>query len=140
MKIKVSPYVAERMGRKKSDFRIDTFRSGGPGGQTQNKRDTGVRITDLKTGIFAESRSATGQDDNRKLAFFKLAEKIVEHYKKEEMANVITTHEAARAIRSYNEHRNQVTDHRTGKAYSMDQILQGRLDKLLEECREALNA
>ncbi len=41
----------------KKDFRVDTFRSGGKGGQNQNKRDTGVRITHIKSGISAEGRS-----------------------------------------------------------------------------------
>lgn len=52
--IKLSRYIADRIGRKKSDFRVDTFRAGGPGGQAQNKRETGVRLTDIRTGLWAE--------------------------------------------------------------------------------------
>lgn len=52
--IKVSPYIAERINRKKSDFKMDTFRTGGPGGQAQNKRNSGVRLTDIRTGLWAE--------------------------------------------------------------------------------------
>jgi len=56
----------------KKDFRFDTFRSGGKGGQNQNKRDTGVRITHLETGISAESREERSQLQNKKKAFQRL--------------------------------------------------------------------
>ena len=58
----------------KKDFRVDTFRSGGKGGQNQNKRDTGVRITHKASGISAESRTARNQAHNKKLAFHRLCE------------------------------------------------------------------
>jgi protein subunit release factor A len=56
----------------KKDFRVDTFRSGGKGGQHQNKRDTGVRITHKATGISAESRDERSQARNKKIAFLRL--------------------------------------------------------------------
>lgn len=58
----------------KKDFRIDTFRSGGPGGQHQNKTDSGVRITHLESGAVGESRSERFQPMNKKLAFKRLLE------------------------------------------------------------------
>ena len=51
----------------KKDFTIQTFRSGGPGGQHQNKRDTGVRITHSASGAVGESRSEKSQRQNRNL-------------------------------------------------------------------------
>src|SRR3990172_8558396 len=56
----------------KKDFRIDTFRSGGKGGQNQNKRDTGVRITHLESGFSAESREHRTQQQNWQSAWDKL--------------------------------------------------------------------
>ena len=56
----------------KKDFRVDKFRSGGKGGQHQNKVESGVRITHIKTGIASESRTARSQNQNKKLAFQKL--------------------------------------------------------------------
>ena len=57
----------------KKDFTIQTFRSGGKGGQHQNKTDSGVRIVHNETGIFAESRDGKSQHHNKKAAFKKLA-------------------------------------------------------------------
>jgi|SRR5271166_470723 len=56
----------------KKDLRIDTFRCGGPGGQNQNKRDTGVRITHEPSGAVGESREERTQERNKALAFRKL--------------------------------------------------------------------
>jgi peptide chain release factor 2 len=49
---------------KPEELRRDTFRSGGPGGQHQNKTESGVRYTHLPTGIAAESRTERSQHKN----------------------------------------------------------------------------
>ena len=56
----------------KKDFRIDTFRSGGKGGQGQNTTDSGVRITHLLSGAVGESRTERSQHQNKKLALQRL--------------------------------------------------------------------
>lgn len=58
----------------KKDFRIDTFRSGGKGGQNQNTRDTGVRLTHLASGAVGESRTHRTQGKNKEEAFKRLLE------------------------------------------------------------------
>jgi protein subunit release factor A len=58
----------------KKHFRVDTFRSGGKGGQNQNKRDTGVRITHIETGMMSECREERSQEQNKRRAFRKLVE------------------------------------------------------------------
>ena len=58
----------------KKDFRVDTFRSGGKGGQKQNKTDSGVRITHLDSGAVGESREERSQLQNKKNAFRRLIE------------------------------------------------------------------
>jgi len=58
----------------KKDLRIDTFKSGGPGGQNQNKRDTGVRITHKASGAVGTAREHRTQEQNKKTAFRRMAE------------------------------------------------------------------
>lgn len=61
---------------RRKDFRVDTFRSGGPGGQNQNKVASGVRITHLETGLSSECREHRDQPRNKAAAFQKLGEKL----------------------------------------------------------------
>jgi peptide chain release factor 2 len=58
------------------ELRRDTFRSGGPGGQHQNKTESGVRYTHLPTGIAAESRSERSQHKNDDMAMKMLKAKL----------------------------------------------------------------
>ena len=58
----------------KKDFKIQTFRAGGPGGQNQNKRNTGVRIIHPASGAVGESREQRSQLQNKKAAFKRLTE------------------------------------------------------------------
>ena len=58
----------------KKDFKLQTFRSGGPGGQHQNKTDSGVRIIHKDSGAVGESREHKSQIQNRKAAFKRLIE------------------------------------------------------------------
>ena len=102
--------------RSKKDFRVDTFRCGGPGGQNQNKRDTGVRITDKETGLNAESREHRTQEQNKKAAFRKLVDKLVNHYVKKPEKERFTC--SLKTTRTYNEAEDRVTDHETGEKFS----------------------
>ena len=56
------------------DCEVETFRSGGKGGQNQNKRDTGVRVRHVPSGAVAESRDTRSQGENKQSAFRKMAE------------------------------------------------------------------
>jgi protein subunit release factor B len=58
----------------KNDLKIDTFRAGGPGGQNQNKRETGVRITHPASGAVGIARENRTQEANKKAAFHRLVE------------------------------------------------------------------
>jgi protein subunit release factor B len=63
------------LSKEKGDFKIETFRSGGKGGQHQNTTDSGVRIIHVKTGISAESRTERSQKQNMQIAFRNLCKK-----------------------------------------------------------------
>ncbi len=59
------------------DLKRDVFRSGGPGGQHQNKTESGVRYTHLPTGVAAESRSERSQHKNDTNALALLKAKLI---------------------------------------------------------------
>lgn len=56
------------------DCEVQTFRSGGKGGQNQNKRDTGVRIIHHPSGARGESREERSQLQNKKKAFLRMSQ------------------------------------------------------------------
>ncbi len=58
------------------DCDVQTFRSGGPGGQNQNKRDTGVRVIHRPSGARGESREERSQLQNKRVAFTRMAESM----------------------------------------------------------------
>jgi len=58
------------------DCEVQTFRSGGKGGQNQDKRDTGVRIIHPPSGAVGESREERSQLQNKKKAWKKMATSV----------------------------------------------------------------
>jgi len=56
------------------DCRVDTFRSGGKGGQNQNKVESGVRVVHEPSGAVGEARDSRDQLQNKRSAFRRMAE------------------------------------------------------------------
>ncbi|MDB6016916.1 MAG: peptide chain release factor 2 [Pedosphaera sp.] len=59
-----------------NEFQVDTFRSGGKGGQNVNKVETAVRITHMPTGLVVASQSQRSQHQNRATAMKLLLSRI----------------------------------------------------------------
>ena len=123
-----------------SDLRIDTYRSGGAGGQHVNKTDSAVRITHIPTGIVVACQNERSQLQNRARAMAMLHAKLQERKHAEEEAEKrrlkgsSASADFGSQIRSYVLHPYQmVKDLRTNYETSDTQgVLDGDLDLLIE--------
>ena len=113
----------------RKDFRVEYFRGSGPGGQHRNKKDTACRITHIETGLVAESQRHKSQDRNKKEAFRKLAEKLLERVKESETPE---RQKIAQVIRTYHYPRAIAKDHRTGVTLPLKKVLDGDIDDFIE--------
>lgn len=122
-----------------SDLRIDTFRSGGAGGQHVNKTDSAVRITHEPTGIVVACQSQRSQHQNKATAMRILRAKLyeIEMEKKlkerEEMEKKKKRIEWGSQIRSYiMQPYRLVKDHRTGyEVGNVDAVMDGDIDEFI---------
>ncbi len=124
-----------------ADLKIEFAKSGGPGGQNVNKRETAVRIQHIPTGLTAHATGERSQEQNREQALNMLKAKIfkkAEEEKKsvEESMKITkdTEIEWGSQIRSYVLHPyKMVKDHRTeAETSNVDAVLEGDIELFID--------
>jgi peptide chain release factor 2 len=123
-----------------TELKIDTYRSGGAGGQHVNKTESAIRITHLPTGIVVTCQNERSQISNRDTAMKILRSRLLERKiaeQEEKLAELRGEHRDiawGSQIRSYvfcpytmvKDHR---TDHETGNVQA---VMDGELDPFID--------
>ena len=133
---------------KDSEIKKETYCSSGPGGQSVNTTYSAVRLTHLPTGIVAQCQDQKSQIKNHAQALKVLRSRIYElelKKKDEEEGNLrksmVSSGDRSDKIRTYNYPQGRVTDHRIGLTlYSLNEIIDGDINKIIEELKIADNA
>ena len=127
------------------DIRVDIFCAGGHGGQGVNTTYSAIRMTHLPTGIVAQCQDERSQQRNKEKCLAVLKSRILDARRREEEARLGADRLSLRGsgdrsgrIRTYNFPQNRLTDHRIDLTlYSLDRVVDGDLDPVLEPLREA---
>lgn len=121
---------------KPDDLKIDTFRSGGAGGQHVNKTESAVRITHIPTGTVVTCQNERSQQSNRNTAMKILRAKLFDIYQERQQRELDKIRGVQKEIawgsqiRSYIFHPySLVKDHRTNaETGNIQAVMDGELD------------
>ncbi len=139
--VMVSPEVDDdiEIELEDKDYRVDTYRASGAGGQHVNKTDSAIRLTHIETGVVVQCQNDRSQHKNKAAAIKMLKSRLYEleiEKKKAEEAGIEKSEIGwGHQIRSYVlAPYQQVKDNRSNVAYSqVDAILDGDITKVIED-------
>ena len=123
-----------------TDLKIDTYRSGGAGGQHVNKTESAIRITHLPTGIVVTCQDERSQLKNKEKAMNILKSKLYDYYCEQRDSEYEQNRKSQvgrgnrnERIRTYNYPQGRVTDHRTNlSSYDLEGVLNGNIEEFID--------
>ena len=130
------------------DLRIDTFCSGGKGGQSVNTTYSAVRLTHLPTNTVVSCQDERSQLKNMAKAMTVLRSRLLEKAQAEADAiesalrkSQVGSGDRSEKIRTYNFPQNRVTDHRVNVTlHQLDRFMEGEIESIIEPLRSAFEA
>ena len=132
---------------KESDLKIDTFHSGGNGGQGVNTTDSAVRIRHIPTGIVVQCQNQRSQIQNKESALKVLRAKLAEIQEEERQANLKQVQGGLKKIEWGSQIRSyvfcpytMVKDHRTDyETSNVETVMDGNIqDFILEYLKKSV--
>jgi len=121
-----------------NDLDWQFYRASSQGGQNVQKVNTAVRLIHKPTNIVVTSQTQRYQEQNRKMALEILRARVWEQEQKKKHSKINQERKQAvgrgmrsEKIRTYNYPQNRVTDHRIKKKFRLEDIVEGKLEKLV---------